>query len=86
MFKYALEVEENLMAIWKMKNKVEEYRRRQENKPSTFSPSSSNDAKFEMMMKSMEILIDMLALYNRPPNREHLEIRLEIQILEDHLL
>ena len=70
MFKYALEVEANLMASRKMKNRVEEDRRRQENQPSTSAPSSTSDVKFEMMMKTMERLMVRLALENRPPNRE----------------
>ena len=32
--------------------------------------SSSNDAKFEMMMKTMERLMDMLDLENTPINRD----------------
>ena len=53
-----------------MKNRVEEDRRRQENQPSTSAPSSASDVKFEMMMKTMDRLVDRLALDNRPPNRE----------------
>ena len=74
MFKYALEVESNSMESGKMKKRVEVDRRkmREENQPST-SDSYSNDAKFEMMMKTMEILMDMLDLDNIPPNREQHE-------------
>ena len=70
MFKYALEVEANLFASGKMKQRVEVDKRktREENQPST---SSSSDAKFDIMMKTMERLMDRLALYNKPPNREH---------------
>ena len=68
MFKDSLEVEENLMASGKMKNRVEEDRRRQEHQPSTFAPSFTSDFKFEMMMKTMEKRMDMLALDNRTPN------------------
>ena len=70
MFKYDLEVEENLMASGKMKNRVEEDRRRQENQPSTSAPSSTSDVKFEMMMKAMKRLMDKIDIDNRPPNRE----------------
>ena len=70
MFKDDLEVEENLMDSGKLTNRVEADRRRQENQPSTSAPSSSNDAKFETMMKTMERLMDMMALDNIPPNRE----------------
>ena len=58
------------MASGKMKNRVEVDRRRKENQPSTYVPSSTSDVKFEMMMKTMERLMDMLALDNIPPNRE----------------
>ena len=57
MFKDALEVEEKLMPSRKMKNRVEEDRRRHENKPSTSTPSLVSDVKFEMMMKTMERLM-----------------------------
>ena len=69
MFKYALEVEANLMASGKMKQRVEVDRRktREENQPST---SSSTDAKFDIMMKNMERLMDRLALDNMPPNKD----------------
>ena len=56
-----------------MKNRVEETRRRKENQPSTSTPSSASDVKFEMMMNTMERLMNRLALDNRPPNREKLE-------------
>ena len=47
-----------------MKQRVEVDRRkmREENQPST--SSSSNDAKFDIMMKTMERLMDRLALDN----------------------
>ena len=53
MFNDALEVEANLMASGKMKHRVEVDRRKnkEENQPST---SSSTDAKFDIMMKTME--------------------------------
>ena len=56
-----------------MKNRVEVDRRRQENQQSTSAPSSTSDVKFEMLMKTMERLMDRLALYNRPHNREQPE-------------
>ena len=61
------------MDLGKMKLGMEVNRRktREENHPST-SPSP-NDAKFEMMMKTMEILMDCLNLDNRPPNSKHPE-------------
>ena len=38
--------------------------------PSTSSNSSSNDIKFEMMLKTMEKLMDRLTMDNRSFNRE----------------
>ena len=38
--------------------------------PSTFTTSSPNDAKFEMMMKIMERLMDRITMDNRPLNKE----------------
>ena len=70
MFKDALEIEENLMAWGKLKNRVEANRRRQENQPSTSAPSSTNYAKFDIIMKTMGRLMDRMDPYNRPPNRE----------------
>ena len=65
MFKDALEVEANLMAPGKMKQRVEvdRIRVREENQPSN---SSCIDAKFYIMMKTMERLMDRLALDNIP--------------------
>ena len=69
MFKDALEEEANLMASGKMKQRVEVDRRktREENQPSTYS---STYAKFDIMMKTMERLMDRLVLDSRPPNRD----------------
>ena len=55
-----------------MKQRMEVDRRktREENQPST---SSSTDAKFDIMMNTMERLMDRLALNNRPPNRDQPE-------------
>ena len=54
------------MASGKMKQRMELDRgkTREENQPST--SSSSNDAKFDILMKKMERLMDMLALDNIP--------------------
>ena len=59
MFKDALEVGTNIMAYRKMKQRVEVDRTKviEENQPST---SSSTDAKFDIIMKTMEILICIL--------------------------
>ena len=66
------------MASRKMKNRVEADRRRHENQASASSPSSLSDVNFEMMMKTMERLMDILALDNRPPNREKPKNKIKI--------
>ena len=78
MFQDSLEVEANMMSSGKIKQKVEMDRRkvREENVPSTCTASSPNDAKFEMMMKTMERLMDMLTVDNIPLNREHNETQI----------
>ena len=63
MFIDALEVEANMMASGKMKHRDLDRRRKEENLPST--SSSSADVKLEMMLKTMENLMD-----TRPFNRE----------------
>ena len=75
MFKYDLEVEANMMASGKIKHKLETIKRksREENVPSTSIASSSNDAKFEMMMKKVETLMDRMVVDNRTLKREHNE-------------
>ena len=56
MFIDALELEDNLMAYGKTKQRVEVYRRkvREENQPPT---SSSTDAKFDVTIRTMDRLI-----------------------------
>ena len=56
----------------KIKQKVETNRRkdREENQAST---SFSKDAKFDIMMRTMESLMDILALNNRTQNRDQPE-------------
>ena len=73
MFIDALEVEANMMACGKIKQRVYVDRRkvREEIIPSTSFASSSNDIKFEMMMKTMEKLMDRLTMDTRLVNREH---------------
>ena len=41
--------------------------------PSAFAGVSSNDVKFEMMMETMEKLMDRLTVDNRPLNKEQNE-------------
>ena len=69
MFTDALEVEANMMACGKIKPRVEVDRRkgREETHP-TASTSSSSDIKFEMMLKTMEKLIDGLMVEAKPTN------------------
>ena len=74
MFTDALEVEANMMACGKIKQRVDVDRSKgREEMPSTFSASSSNNIKFEMMLKTMENLMDRLTVEARPVNREHNE-------------
>ena len=68
MFTDALEVEANMMASGKIKHRDLDRRRKEQNLPST--SSSSTDAKFDMMLKTMEKLMDKLTLDTRPFNRE----------------
>ena len=72
MFIDALEVEANMMVSGKMKQRdIDRRKIREENMPST--SSSSNDIKFEMMLKIMEKLMDRLTMENRSFNKEHAE-------------
>ena len=74
MFIDALEVEANMMACGKIKPRAEVDRRkgREEAHPTT-SASSSNDIKFEMMLKTMEKLMDRLMVEAKPTNQEQNE-------------
>ena len=73
MFQYAWEVESNMMASGKIKQRVETDKGKiREDQPST-SVASSNDLKFEMMMKTMEKLMDRMNVDSRPLNREQNE-------------
>ena len=67
MFTDSLEVEANMMASGKMKHKDIDRRKKDENFPFA---SSTNDVKFEMMLKTMEKLMDKLTMDNRGFNRE----------------
>jgi len=69
MFTDTLEVEANMMASGKMKQRdIDRRKTREENMPST--SSSATDIKFEMMLKKMEKLMDRLTMDNRSFNRE----------------
>ena len=78
MFTHSLEVEANMEACGNIKQRVEVDRGkgREETMPSTSSTSSSNDVKFEMMLKTMEKLMDRLAVDNRPFNIEQHELQI----------
>ena len=71
MFQDSLEVEVNMMGSGKIKQKVET-RKIREDWPST-SVASSNDLKFEMMMKTIEKMTDRMTVDNRSLNREQHE-------------
>ena len=60
MMKNAVEVEANVLAG--KKNKQETRRGKEENQPST---STSTDAKFDMVLERMNIMLDRLSLENR---------------------
>ena len=74
MFTDALEVEANMMACGNIKPRVEVDRRkgREEIHP-TSSTSSSSDVKIEMMLKTMEKLMDRLTVEAKPINQEQNE-------------
>ena len=71
MFTDALEVEANMMASGKMKHRDIDRRKKEENFPS--ASFSTNDVKFEMMLKTMEKLMDRLTMDNRGFNREQVD-------------
>ena len=74
MFTDSLEVKANMMACGMIKPRVDVDRRkgREEIHP-TSSTSSSSDIKFEMMLKTMEKLMDQLTVEAKPVNREQNE-------------
>ena len=62
-----------MMASGKIKQRVETDKKKiREDGPST-SVASANDLKFEMMLKTMEKLMDRITVDNRPFNREQNE-------------
>ena len=73
MFQGSLEVEANMMASGKIKQRVETRKVREEHVPSTSVVASSSDMKFEMTMNTMEKLIYRLTMENRAMNREQNE-------------
>ena len=65
----AIKVEVNLMASGKMKHKMEMDKKKSREEGHS-SGSQFMDAKFDLMMRTMEKLVDMLSLDNRPDVRE----------------
>ena len=68
MMKNAMEVEANVLAG--KKHKHEARRVKEESQAST---STSTDAKFDMVLERMNLMLDRLAIDNRRPPREHNE-------------
>ena len=64
-----------MMESGNINQNVETNRRkvREENVPSASAVASSNDVKFEMMLKTMEKLMDRMTVDNGPLNREQNE-------------
>ena len=78
MMKDAIEVEVNLAASRNKKRDEGEWRREEgdimrDKEPEQPSSSNSQEVKMEMMMKSMEKLIERLTMDNRPPTKENQE-------------
>ena len=65
-----------MMTSGKIKQKVETYKGkdREENVPSASVVASSNDVKFEMMLKTMDKLMDKMTIENKPLKREKKEL------------
>ena len=74
MFTDALEVEANMMASGKMKHRDINRRKKEEISPS--ASSSTIDVKFEMMLKTMEKLMNRLTMDNRVFNREQVDAQI----------
>jgi hypothetical protein len=64
----AIEVEGNMVASRKIKQQVETNKIKDESQDST--SQSSSDAKFDMMVRIMEIIMESLFVGERPPVRE----------------
>ena len=74
MFTDALEVEANMMACGKIKPRVEvDKRKGREEVHPTSSTSASSDVNFEMMLKTMEKLMDRIMVESKPINRKQNE-------------
>jgi len=67
----AIEVQVNVMAA--QKSKQEGKKTREEDQPSS---SSSSDVRFDMMMKTMEKMMERLSINNIPSPREHQELEI----------
>ena len=78
MMKYAIKVEVNLTVSRKKKRDEGEWRReegdrRKEKEPEQHSSSNSQDSRMDMMMKTMEKLMEIFSIDNRPAPRENKE-------------
>ena len=67
----AIELEVNLMSSINIKNKTEVIKLKEE--PQASTSRSTSDAKFDMMMKVLEKLIDKISIDERHPSRYHNE-------------
>lgn len=70
----AIEVEVNMMTSGKIKQKAETKKIKEE--PQASTSQSSSDAKFDMMMRTMEKLMERLYVDERPPVREKNEAQI----------
>ena len=70
MFQDSLEVEANMISSGKMKQILELRKVREEHVPPTSIAASSSDMKFEMMINTMERLMDRMDVESRPVNKD----------------
>ena len=84
MFQDALEVEANMMVSGKIRQKTET-RKVREDGPS-ISAASANDVKFEIMLKTMEKMMDKLSVDNGSLNKEQNEPQSETQTFGGKIL
>ncbi len=68
MMNAAIEVGDSVLAT--RRHKQEEGRVREENQPST---SASTNENFDLMMKTMNLMLERLSMDNRPPPKDHVE-------------
>lgn len=66
-----IEGEVNLMESGKMKKKVDDNKKKIKEKTQPSSSQSSYDEKFDIMMKTMDNLMERIYVDNKPLVREH---------------